>query len=100
MLNLLIFLSMPDVVIVMTLEDRVKNTSLWLWIGEFLVRGVFIILYGVGGYGLSALGGMRCRPTIFGRREMPRSGLSAALHEVPRYILLCGFGAFVDVGGG
>jgi len=38
MLNVLIFLSIPDVVIVMTLEDRVKNTSLWSWIGEFLVR--------------------------------------------------------------
>ncbi len=40
MLNLLIFLLMPDGVIVMAIDDRVKNASFWLGIGEFLVRGI------------------------------------------------------------
>ena len=47
MLNVLIFLSILDVVIVMPLEDRVKNTSRWSWIGEFLVRGFSFFHYRV-----------------------------------------------------
>ena len=44
MLNLLIFLLVSDGVIVMAIDDRVKNTSFWLWIGEFLVRWVALII--------------------------------------------------------
>ena len=75
MLNLLIFLLMSDGVIVMAIDDRVKNASFWLGIGEFLVRGILwcILFYGGG---------------------------SIRRHEMPRYIFLYGFGGFVDAGGG
>ena len=61
MLNLLIFLLMPDGVVVMAIDDRVKNASFWLGIGEFLVRGIlWCILYFMV---VVAFGGIRCRPT-------------------------------------
>ena len=61
MLNLLIFLLMPDGVVVMAIDDRVKNASFWLGIGEFLVRGIlWCILYFMVAV---AFGGMRCRAT-------------------------------------
>lgn len=63
MLNLLIFLLMPDGVVVMAIDDRVKNASFWLGIGEFLVRGIlWCILYFMV---VVSFGGMRCRATFF-----------------------------------
>ena len=86
MLNLLIFLLMPDGVIVMAIDDRVKNASFWLGIGEFLVRCIlWCILYFMV---VVSFGGIRCRATVSWR------------HEMPRYIFLYGFGGFVDAGGG
>lgn len=76
MLNLLIFLLMPDGVIVMAIDDRVKNASFWLGIGEFLVRCIF---------------GARCILYFYGGGFIRR-------HEMPPY--LYGFGGFVDAGGG
>ena len=70
MLNLLIFLLMSDGVVVMAIDDRVKNASFWLGIGEFLVRGIlwcilyFMVVVSFGGMRWSH-GGMRCRATFF-----------------------------------
>ena len=85
MLNLLIFLLVPDGVVVMAIDDRVKNASFWLGIGEFLVRCIlwcilyFMVVVAFGGIRCRAttpcgmrcrvtvywIGGMRCRPTFF-----------------------------------